>query len=196
MSNLSSSIGSYLSLVMTVVYSWTGLFASSEKPNLEDDVMPIFESKCNSCHNADRARGGLDLTNMNAILVGGSSGESVISGDGAESYLYKLIARVEKPYMPQREDKMPQAEIDLIKKWIDLGLLPTANGKPIQKKKSSVNLALGNVSIGKPEGPPPMPKYLSLEPSVVTARAFAPSAMASAPWSPLVAIARQKQVLL
>ncbi len=196
MSNLSSSIGSYLSLAVTLVYSWTGLFASLEKPNLEDDVMPIFESKCNSCHNADRARGGLDLTNMNAILAGGSSGESVISGDGAESYLYKLIARVEKPYMPQREDKMPQAEIDLIKKWIDLGLLPTANGKPIQKKKSSVNLALGNVSIGKPEGPPPMPKYLSLEPSVVTARAFAPSAMASAPWSPLVAIAGQKQVLL
>lgn len=158
--------------------------------------MPIFESKCNSCHNADRARGGLDLTNMNAILVGGSSGESVVSGDGENSYLYKLIARVEKPYMPQREDKMPQSEIDLIKKWIDLGLLPTANGKPIQKKKSSVNLALGNVSIGKPEGPPPMPQYLSLEPSVVTNRAFATSAMATAPWSPLVAIAGQKQVLL
>ncbi len=173
-----------------------GVIASPEKPNLEDDIMPIFESKCNSCHNADRARGGLDLTNMNAILVGGSSGESVISGDGENSYLYKLIARVEKPYMPQREEKMPQAEIDLIKKWIDLGLLPTATGKPIQKKKSSVNLALGNVSIGKPEGPPPMPKYLSLEPSVVTSRAFAPSAMASAPWSPLVAIAGQKQVLL
>lgn len=186
----------------SVIYSLTWLlsfivtYATPEKPNLEDDVMPIFESKCNSCHNADRARGGLDLTNMNAILVGGSSGESVISGDGENSYLYKLIARVEKPYMPQREDKMPQTEIDLIKKWIDLGLLPSATGKAIQKKKSSVNLALGNVSVGKPDGPPPMPQYLSLEPSVVTERAFAPSAMASAPWSPLVAIAGQKQVLL
>ena len=183
---------------ITALYllSIIGALASPEKPNLEDDIMPIFESKCNSCHNADRARGGLDLTNMNAILVGGSSGESVISGDGENSYLYKLIARVEKPYMPQREGKMPQDEIDLVKKWIDLGLLPTATGKPIQKKKSTVNLALGNVSMGKPDGPPPMPKYLSLEPSVVTNRAFAPSAMASAPWSPLVAIAGQKQVLL
>ncbi|MDA8824145.1 hypothetical protein N9N41_06570 [Opitutales bacterium] len=183
---------------ITVLYllSTIGALGSPGKPNLEDDIMPIFESKCNSCHNADRARGGLDLTNMNAIMVGGSSGESVISGDGENSYLYKLIARVEKPYMPQREDKMPQTEIDLIKKWIDMGLLPTATGKPIQKKKSTVNLALGNVSVGKPDGPPPMPKYLSLEPSVVTNRAFAPSAMASAPWSPLVAIAGQKQVLL
>ena len=190
------SMKSQLLLIWALLFSIVGLSASPEKPNLEDDVMPIFESKCNSCHNADRAKGGLDLTNMNAILVGGSSGESVISGDGANSYLYKLIARIEKPYMPQREDKIPQPEIDLIKKWIDLGLLPTANGKPIQKKKSTVNLALGNVSIGKPEGPPPMPKYLSLEPSVVTSRAFAPSAMSAAPWSPLVAIAGQKQVLL
>ncbi|MBT3666376.1 MAG: hypothetical protein HN548_02765 [Opitutae bacterium] len=186
----------YFLLIAFISISWNGLYATPEKPNLEDDIMPIFESKCNSCHNPDRARGGLDLNNMNGILAGGSSGESVVSGDGENSYLYKLIARIEKPYMPQKEDKMPQAEIDLVKKWIDLGLLPTATGKPIQKKKSSVNLALGNVSIGKPDGPPPMPKYLSLEPSVVTKRAFAPSAMASAPWSPLVAIAGQKQVLL
>ena len=192
------SLGMKITSPITALYllSMTGVLASPEKPNLEDDIMPIFESKCNSCHNADRARGGLDLTNMNAILVGGSSGESVISGDGENSYLYKLIARVEKPYMPQREDKMPQEEIDLVKKWIDLGLLPTATGKPIQKKKSTVNLVLGNVSNGKPDGPPPMPRHLSLEPSVVTNRAFAPSAMASAPWSPLVAIAGQKQVLL
>ena len=192
------SLGMKITSPITALYllSIIGVLASPEKPNLEDDIMPIFESKCNSCHNADRARGGLDLTNMNAILVGGSSGESVISGDGENSYLYKLIARVEKPYMPQREDKMPQDEIDLVKKWIDLGLLPTATGKPIQKKKSTVNLALGNVTIGKPDGPPPMPRHLSLEPSVVTNRAFAPSAMASAPWSPLVAIAGQKQVLL
>jgi WD40 repeat protein len=192
------SLGMKITSPITALYllSIIGALASPEKPNLEDDIMPIFESKCNSCHNADRARGGLDLTNMNAILVGGSSGESVISGDGENSYLYKLIARVEKPYMPQREEKMPQDEIDLVKKWIDLGLLPTATGKPIQKKKSTVNLALGNVSVGKPDGPPPMPRHLSLEPSVVTNRAFAPSAMASAPWSPLVAIAGQKQVLL
>jgi WD40 repeat protein len=190
------SMKSQLLIIGPLLFSLVELSASPEKPNLEDDVMPIFESKCNSCHNADRAKGGLDLTNMNAILVGGSSGESVISGDGENSYLYKLIARIEKPYMPQREDKIPQPEIDLIKKWIDLGLLPSANGKPIQKKKSTVNLALGNVNIGKPEGPPPMPKYLSLEPSVVTSRAFASPAITAAPWSPLVAIAGQKQVLL
>ena len=41
-----------------------------------------------------------------------------------------------------------------------------------------------------------MPKYLALQPALVTNRAFAPSAMATAPWSPLVALAGQKQVIL
>ena len=35
--------------------------------------------------------------------------------------------------------------------------------------------------MGKPEGPPPMPKHLSLQPTLVTDRSFAPSAMAAAP---------------
>ena len=172
------------------------LMATPEKPNFQDDVLPLFEQSCNSCHNPDNAKGGLDLTSMSALLAGGSSGDAVVPGDGPNSYLYKLVARIEKPYMPREKEKLPQAEIDLIRKWIDLGLLPTATGKPIQKKKSSLNLALGTVSTGKPDGPPPMPEQLALEPSVVTARPAAISAMAVNPWSPLVALSGQKQVTL
>ena len=172
------------------------LFASKEKPNFQDDVLPLFEESCNSCHNPDKAKGGLDLTSMNGILAGGSSGESAVPGDSGDSLIYLLAARIEEPHMPPKGDTIPKANLDLIKLWIDQGLLPTASGKPIQKKKSSANLALGSVSFGKPEGPPPMPEYLPLEPSVVAERSFAPSAMATAPWSPVVAVAGQKQVLL
>ena len=98
--------------------------------------------------------------------------------------------------MPPRGEKIEKAQLSLIKNWIAQGMLPTASGKPMKKKKSSVNLALGSISIGKPDGPPPMPKYLALQPALVTNRAFAPSAMAAAPWSPLVALAGQKQVIL
>ena len=94
------------------------LFATPEKPNFQDDVLPLFEQSCNSCHNPDKAKGGLDLTSMSALLAGGSSGDVVVPGEGTNSYLYKLIARIEKPYMPREKDKLPQAEIDLIRKWI------------------------------------------------------------------------------
>jgi len=170
--------------------------ASSEKPNFQDDIIPIFEQSCNSCHNPDRARGGLDLTNINAILAGGSSGEVSLPGDPDGSLLYLLPARLQEPHMPPRGEKIEKSQLLLIKNWIAQGMLPTASGKPMKKKKSSVNLALGSVSMGKPEGPPPMPRHLSLQPTMVTDRAFAPSAMAAAPWSPLVALAGQKQIIL
>ena len=170
--------------------------SSPEKPNFQDDIIPVFEQSCNSCHNPDRARGGLDLTSINAILAGGSSGEVSLPGDPEGSLLYLLPARLQEPHMPPRGDKIEKSQLLLIKNWIAQGMLPTASGKPMKKKKSSVNLALGSVSMGKPEGPPPMPKHLSLQPSLVTDRAFAPSAMAAAPWSPLVALAGQKQVIL
>ncbi|MBT3636451.1 MAG: hypothetical protein HN531_05905 [Opitutae bacterium] len=172
------------------------LGASPEKPNFEDDLLPLFEESCNSCHNPDKAKGGLDLTSMNGILAGGSSGDVALPGESSNSLLYLLAARLKEPHMPPKGDKIATPKLALIKLWIDQGLLPTASGKPMMKKKSSVNLALGSVSLGKPEGPPPMPEYLSLEPSVVSKRAFAPSAMATAPWSPVVAVAGQKQVLL
>jgi hypothetical protein len=141
-------------------------WASPEKPNFQDDIIPVFEQSCNSCHNPDRARGGLDLTSINAILAGGSSGEVSIPGDPDSSLLYLLPARLQEPHMPPRGEKIEKAQLSLIKNWIAQGMLPTASGKPMKKKKSSVNLALGSVSIGKPEGPPPMPKYLALQPTV------------------------------
>ena len=80
-------------------------FASSEKPNFQDDIVPVFEQSCNSCHNPDRARGGLDLTSINAILAGGSSGEVSIPGDPDSSLLYLLPARLQEPHMPPRGEK-------------------------------------------------------------------------------------------
>lgn len=184
------------SVVISLPFLASSLFASSEKPNFQDDLVPLFEESCNSCHNPDKAKGGLDLTSMNGILAGGSSGDVALPGESSNSLLYLLAARLKEPHMPPKGDKIAAPKLTLIKLWIDQGLLPTASGKPMVKKKSSVNLALGSVSSGKPEGPPPMPEYLSLEPQVVSQRAFAPSAMATAPWSPIVAVAGQKQVLL
>ncbi|MBP52556.1 MAG: hypothetical protein CMI27_05370 [Opitutae bacterium] len=172
------------------------LTASVEKPNFQDDLAPIFEQSCNSCHNPDKAKGGLDLTGMNGILAGGSSGEVVWPGEAESSLLYLLSARLEEPHMPPRGEAIEQASLDMIKNWINQGLLPTASGKPMIKKKASIGFSLDSISLGKPEGDPPMPRHLSKEPVLVTPRSFAPASLAKAPWSPIVAIAGQKQVLL
>jgi WD40 repeat protein len=59
-----------------------------------------------------------------------------------------------------------------------------------------VDLTLKADAVGKPEGQPPMPKNLPLEPVVHTVRLNAITGLAASPWAPLTAVAGQKQVLL
>lgn len=98
--------------------------------------------------------------------------------------------------MPPNKPPLPEKELAVFKKWIAGGLLETSGSKAIAAAKPKVDLTLKVSDAGKPDGPPPMPKELSLEPVVHTRRASAVGALAASPWAPLVAVAGQKQVLL
>jgi WD40 repeat protein len=183
---------SLLLLLLTVVTSTSVILAA---PNFEDHIKPIFEQSCNNCHNPDKAKGDLDLSNYSAALRGGSGGKVAEPGEGASSKLYGVITHTLEPKMPEKGDKIDKKEADLIRAWIDGGMLENKTGKP--KKKSKPAFALSAApSVGKPEGPPPMPKHLLLEPVVMTSRATSVNDMAASPWAPLLAIAAQYQVLL
>ena len=169
---------------------------AQEKITFQDHIRPIFETACSNCHNPDKKKGGLDLTSFVTAMTGGSSGEVVNAGAAADSRLFKSVSRIEEPFMPPQGAPLGAKEIELIKKWIDGGLLETASGVARKAKKPAFEMKVAAVTSGKPEGPPPMPENLLLEPVVRTQRAQATGALASSPWAPLVAISGQHQALL
>lgn len=67
-----------------------------------DVIAPIFEAKCQSCHNADKSKGGLILTNEASILKGGKKGKLFVPGDPKISLLLERIHMpgAEKKHMP------------------------------------------------------------------------------------------------
>jgi WD40 repeat protein/cytochrome c551/c552 len=164
--------------------------------SFQDDVRPIFESACTSCHNPDKKKGGLDLSSYAAMMAGGSSGEIVIAGDAAGSRLYGCITKTAEPVMPPQGDGLNAAQLEIIKRWIETGLLDTRGGVARKAKKPAFSAQLDAAPTGRPEGAPPMPEHLRLEPVVATRRAAATAALASSPWAPLVALSGQHQVLL
>ena len=91
-------------------------------------------------------------------------------------------------------DSLSDAEMALLKGWIAGFALENANSKPAQVAANKVDVAV--VSLTKPDGPPPMPGDMPLEPFVKSRANNAIIAMAASPWAPLVAIGGQKQVLL
>ncbi|AMR33191.1 hypothetical protein A0256_18085 [Mucilaginibacter sp. PAMC 26640] len=69
-----------------------------------DVIAPIFEVKCQSCHNADKMKGGLSLSDEASILKGGKKGRLFILGDP------KISLLLDRVHMPEREKKhMPPA---------------------------------------------------------------------------------------
>jgi WD40 repeat protein len=180
---------------LLVALSVSGALGADEKITFEDHVLPIFKNNCLKCHNPDKQRGDLDLSTFAATLKGGGSGKGPSAGDASGSLLYKVITHAEEPFMPPESPKMDEKSIATIKQWIDGGMLENPNSKALTSNKPKIDLTV-TASVGKPDGPPPMPGALALDPAVVLPRATALPALASSPWAPVVALAAPKQVVL
>ncbi len=173
-----------------------GSLSAEDKVTYQDHVRPIFENKCFSCHNPDKAKGGLDLTTYSAALSGGGSGQVILSGEPGNSKIFNVITHAEEPVMPPKGEKMDGSDLDVIGKWLAGGLLDTSGSVAKKAEKPAFTMALGNVPTEKPEGPPPMPEHVPLEPVIVTASGNVVADIAVSPWAPLIAVTGQKQVLL
>ncbi len=170
--------------------------APKAKVTYQDQVSPIFRSRCGSCHNADKQKGGLNLDSYGAMMQGGGSGKVVEAGDADNSKLLLVVTHEEEPKMPPASAKIPDGEIDVIRKWIEGGALENSGSVASVKAKPKFEFKLDPKSLGKPSGPPAMPEGVTTEPFVPQAKPGAVVAMAASPWAPLVAIAGHKQVLL
>tara|TARA_R110000868_G_scaffold13102_1_gene61628 strand:+ start:8651 stop:10057 length:1407 start_codon:yes stop_codon:yes gene_type:complete len=89
-----------------------------------DLVLPMMQSKCVSCHNEGKKKGGLLLTSYANMMLGGESENTIVPGDALNS---ELIRRITLPtehddFMPS-EGKLPltDQEVLLIKWWIKIG---------------------------------------------------------------------------
>jgi hypothetical protein len=165
------------------------------KITYDEHVKPILRAKCFTCHNADKKKGGLDMTTYTGLMQGGGSGEVVEAGESSFSYLYGLIAHEEEPFMPPNSPKIDDKMIETIRKWIDGGVLENSGSKAKLSDKPKFDLALKTAPSERP-ATPPMPGRLSLEPVVYSPKTTAVTALATSPWAPLAAVAGQKQVLL
>ncbi len=167
---------------------------AQEKITYNDHILPIFRNACLNCHNPDKKKAGLDLSTYPATIQGSENGKVVQSGNAGGSLLFKCVKQTEEPKMPPKGDKLTDQDLSIIEKWIVGQLLETATGKAVATAANNVQTAV--VSLTRPDGPPPMPGQLPLEPVVRTRVTNAVTALAASPWAPLVAIGGQKQIAL
>ncbi|MGZ3835959.1 MAG: c-type cytochrome domain-containing protein, partial [Mucilaginibacter sp.] len=87
----------------------------------QDVIQPIFESKCTSCHNPDKLKGGLLLIDEASVLKGGRTGKLFVPGQPQVSLLLQRIHLPgdEKKHMPPAgKTQLTPAEMNLLYLWV------------------------------------------------------------------------------
>jgi hypothetical protein len=85
----------------------------------ENEVRPLLDRHCYECHRGDATKGGLQLDSLAAMLAGGESGPAIEIGDPDHSLLIEAV-RYESYEMPP-SGKLPDKDIDVFEKWIQIG---------------------------------------------------------------------------
>ena len=178
-----------------LLFTWASVASAADGPlTFDADVLPILREHCCGCHNPDKQKGGLDLTSHGRALAGGGSGEVIAAGDPDGSHLWQVVSHASEPKMPPESDRLPDAALDVIRRWIAAGAIEKAGGQPIARKAAAIALAAG--AAAGPDGPPVMPPRLPLDVVTHGRRPTTVTALAASPHGAVAAIGGRRQVLL
>jgi len=87
------------------------------------DVAPLLLQRCSGCHGASKVEGGYRVHTYDFLMRAGDSEDAaVVAGKPQESELFRRItANDESSRMPQLDDALTAAEVDIVRQWIAAG---------------------------------------------------------------------------
>ena len=83
-------------------------------------AMQLLKNRCFSCHNEEKAKGGLVMTTHEKLLKGGDSGAALAPGEPEKSPLITSLAPDADPHMPPKKQLSP-AHIATLTAWVKAG---------------------------------------------------------------------------
>jgi len=112
-------------------FSWNEANAEDVEPTGEHaadvsfarDIQPIFQANCQGCHQPAKRGGEYVMTSYESLLAGGESETAaIIPGKPDDSeLLIQIVAKDGKAAMPKGKSPLAEAEVALIRKWIEQG---------------------------------------------------------------------------
>jgi cytochrome c553 len=136
-------------------------FSDEQLEFFEKQVRPILANRCYKCHGSEtkKPKGELRVDSRLALLAGGDTGPAIVPGNAKESLLIDAINHGDVYQMPPKT-KMPQAEIDVLTKWVEQNAPWPKEDAQVVKQADSFNLQERKAShwCWQPIKPYPVPK--------------------------------------
>lgn len=94
---------------------WTGHYAQN--------IQPIFNDHCVTCHGPSRADNGLRLDSYEGVMKGTTHGPVVVPGDPDHSALISVVQGSVEPSirMPHGGQPLSQQDVQNLRLWIEAG---------------------------------------------------------------------------
>ena len=128
---------SRISLASLIGVAALSVPASAQRaPLFKDEILPILQKNCTSCHSPEKKMAGLDLSSFTGMMEGSSSGPVIAPGKPDHSLLWKMI---ESDQMPLG-GKLTAADKQTMRAYIEQGRFPTqsaASEAEILKKEAA-----------------------------------------------------------
>jgi hypothetical protein len=133
---------------------WGGLFLphsalafqdAAKVKFFEENVRPLLVAHCYECHSADakELRGGLLLDTKAGWQTGGDNGPAIVPGKPQASLLIRAISYADEDLQMPPKGKLPQGEIDILRKWIEQGAVDPRDGEVVRPAPQTIDIAEG-----------------------------------------------------
>jgi WD40 repeat protein/mono/diheme cytochrome c family protein len=98
-------------------------------------IRPIFQERCQGCHQPAKRSGGFVMMTVADMQKGGDSGEPAFTAGNADKSL--LITQIipdgnDPPAMPKGQEPLKPVEVELIRKWVMEGAADDTPAMPEQ----------------------------------------------------------------
>lgn len=134
--------------------------ARAETDFFEKKVRPLLIKRCESCHGAEKVKGGLRLDSRNGWARGGDSGPAIIPGKPESSLLIKAVSYADADLKMPPKARLPEEEMAVLAEWIRQGAPDPREGVAAPAKRT-INIEEGRKHWAfqplKETTPPPAP---------------------------------------
>ena len=98
--------------------TFTGVAGAKGAANKDTErTMRLLYANCLSCHNAEKHKGGLELSSRTAALKGREDGPVIVPGQPDKSALLKALALDADPHMPPKK-QLTNVQREAVREWI------------------------------------------------------------------------------
>ncbi len=108
----------------------------------EMKVRPLLAQRCESCHGAEKQKGGLRLDSRNGWAKGGESGPAIVPGKPADSLLIKAVGYANPDMQMPPKGRLAQEEVAVLTEWVKQGAPDPREGSAAPSKRG-IDLAEG-----------------------------------------------------